>query len=136
MESRKLDALKEEMKQKQIQIVKNAVKETFEKLEELEKQKGSIQEAIKLLKHDLFDLKDGRLDRIMERHNISSDAGAVSILAISKEENAPGTPPWYESYSLCVKAASGRVICSVNNSVTRTHASGSYKLSGGLCKYL
>lgn len=135
----KFDAIKRDMKQKQVTIIKEAVSTTFEKLEELEKQKNSIQNSIKILKHDLFDLKDGRLDRILERQSLDGEVKAISVIAVTKETsvNSSSSSPWYEEYGLNVQKPGEAIVdCKVNNSLTKIHASGSYKLKDGSIRYL
>ncbi|MFH1231366.1 MAG: hypothetical protein V1709_07720 [Planctomycetota bacterium] len=134
----RLDSIKREMKQKQIIIIKEAVQLTFEKLEELEKQKNIIQNSIKILKHDLFDLKDGRLDRVLERQSLNEEVKSISVIAVTKIVVPNGqvqvnVSPWYEEYEF--KILEGEP-CKINNSMTKTHASGSYKLKDGTIRYL
>ena len=136
MENQKLDKMREEIRQKQIATIKEAVILTLKKLNELEKQKHVLQSQINILKHDLFDLKDGRLDRVLERQSINEEVKTVSVFVVVKLENALGTPLWYENYNLCVKQAEGSLDCQINNSLTKTHASGSYKMENGSFKYL
>jgi len=134
MENEKLDKIKGEMKAKQVAAIKDGVRLTFEKLEELEKQKDAIQNQIKILKHDLFDLKDGRLDRIAERQGMNGEALGISIVIVSKTPGAQvNVSPWYEDYCFTV---SGGAVCTVNNSMMKTHASGSFKLKDGTIRYL
>lgn len=128
----KLESIKYEMKQRQVAIIKEAVQLTFEKLEEIEKQKNSLQNSIKILKHDLFDLKDGRLDKILERQSINEEVKTISVIAITKGTSL-NVSPWYEEYEF--KVLEGEP-CKINNSVTKTHAGGSYKLKDGTIRYL
>ena len=134
MENEKLESIKKEMKQKQVDIIKEAVQKTFEKLEELEMHKNELQNQIKILKHDLFDLKDGRLDRILERQSLNDEAKSISVMVVTKCTNgvSVNSSPWYEDYGFKI----GEIDCRVNNSITKTHASGSYKLKTGEIKYL
>jgi len=135
LENNKLTAIKQEMKQKQISIIKEAVQLTFEKLEEIEKQKNILQNQIKILKHDLFDLKDGRLDRVLERQNINEETKSISVIVVTKPVNgvSANVSPWYEDYEF--KVLDGEP-CKINNSLTKTYASGSYKLNDGTIRYL
>lgn len=135
MENGKLNDIKKEIKTKQIAVIKEAVQLTFEKLEEAEKQKNTLQNQIKILKHDLFDLKDGRLDRILERQSLSEEVKTISVIAIMKPANgvSANTSPWYEDYE--IKVAGGES-CKINNSMAKTHASGSYKLKDGAIRLL
>ena len=133
MEDPKLDALKRDMKQKQVDIIKEAVRLTLEKLEVMEKQKDVLQDQLKVLKHDLFDLKDGRLDRILERQSLSEDVKKVSVVLVTKTTVVTNTSPWYEEYEFKLVGGEG---CKINNSLTKTHASGSYKLKDGTIRHL
>jgi hypothetical protein len=136
MENEKLENIKREMKQKQVSVIKEAVQLTFEKLEELERQKNSLQNQIKVLKHDLFDLKDGRLDRVLERQMLNEEAKSISVIVVSKLTTngvSSNASPWYEEYEF--KVLDGES-CKINNSLTKTHASGSYKLKDGTIRYL
>ena len=135
MENEKLDALKRDIKQKQVDIIKEAVRLTLEKLEVMEKQKDVLQDQLKVLKHDLFDLKDGRLDRILERQSLSEEVKKVSMVLVTKTtgQTVTNTSPWYEEYEF--KLVGGEA-CKINNSLTKTHASGSYKLKDGTIRHL
>jgi len=135
MENDKLDAIKRDMKQKQVDIIKEAVRLTLEKLEVMEKIKDVLQDQLKVLKHDLFDLKDGRLDRILERQSLSEDVKKVSVVLVTKTtgQAVTNTSPWYEDYEF--KLVGGES-CKINNSLTKTHASGSYKLKDGTIRHL
>lgn len=138
MENEKLDAIKKELKAKQIAIIKESVQLTFEKLEEIEKQKNELQNQIKILKHDLFDLKDGRLDRVLERQSLNDEVKTISVIVVTKpasngQTQVTATSPWYEDYEF--KLMEGES-CKINNSITKTHAGGSYKLKNGTIRYL
>lgn len=135
MNNEKLDNIKKDIRQNQISIIKEAVQLTFERLEELEAHKNDLQNKIKILKHDLFDLKDGRLDRILERQSLNEEVKSISVITIIKAANgvSVNVSPWYEEYEFKVLDGAS---CKINNSVTKTHASGSYKLKGGTIKYL
>lgn len=139
MDNIALDKIRRELKEKQLMIIKEAVQLTFEKLEEYELQKNMIQKNIKLLKHDLFDLKDGRLDRILERQAINAEVKSISIIVVSKPASNANVSPWYEDYDFNVIRSSDKASsegCKVNNSLTKIHASGSYKLNDGSIRYL
>jgi uncharacterized protein (UPF0335 family) len=137
MQNDKLDSIKREMKEKQVAVIKEAVQQTYEKLETLEKNKNDLQNQIKILKHDLFDLKDGRLDRVLERQSLNEGVKLISVIVVTKP--APNgqvhnnVSPWYEDYDFQVV---GGEVCKINNSITKTHASGSYKLKDGTIRYL
>jgi len=139
MENSKLDKIKADIKTTQISVIKQAVKQTFEKLEALEKEKNDVQNRIKILKHDLFDLKDGRLDRILERQSMDDETRTISVVLVAKVPGVAGqnnSSPWYEEYKVSVLSDNGVVDCNINNSITKTNASGSYKLNDGSIRYL
>jgi hypothetical protein len=137
MENQKLSQIGQELKQKQIATIKEAVRLTLKKLNDLEEQRNILQDYIKIVKHDLFDLKDGRLDRILERQGLNEEAKKISVFVVMKAETPAGTPPWYENYTLCVQQDGASTMdCKVNNSVVKIYASGSYKLEDGSFKYL
>lgn len=139
MDNGALDNIKRGIKEKQVAVIKEAVQLTFEKLEECEAQKSKIQENIKLLKHDLFDLKDGRLDRILERQAINEEVKSVSVIVVSKPASTgnANVSSWYEDYDFnVIRSGIPAESCKVNNSVTKIHASGSYKLKDGSIRYL
>lgn len=138
MENPQLNKISDEIKQKQISGIKEIVQRTFEQLEALEKTRSSIQEEIRILKHDLFDLKDGRLDRILERQGMNENIDKISVLKISKCLNAgrPATNPWYEEYEISYEVDGIPITFKLTNSFSKAHAAGSYKLKDGSIRYL
>ena len=134
MESEKLNKIKDDIKQKQVAAVKDAARLTLEKIHAFEKSKNDIQEQLKILKSDLIDIKEGRLDRILERHQVNDSAKEVSVLSIKKCDNPPGIPPWYEDYLIFIRSSGSET--KVNCSIVKTHASGTYKMPDGEFKYL
>lgn len=137
MENDKLNKIKEEIKQKQITTIKAAVKETYELLEGMEKQKNDIQNKIRMLKHTLFDLKDGRLDRILERQGLDPCLSEIDPISVKlNNSKASASSPWYVDYDISVRCAEGTLDCTINNSITKMHASGAYKLNDGTIRNL
>ncbi len=137
MNNEKLDKVKEDIKQKQISTIKKAVERTLTLLDDFDKEKSVWQYRAKVLKHDLMDLKDGRLDRILERQQLDPVAKEVSILCVEKvETQGTAQSPWYEEYSISVKCDDGIIDSKVNNSITKLHASGAYKMKDGSIRYL
>ena len=127
---------KEELRQEQIHTVKTLVQETLEKLEILEREKNALQGKIKILKHDLFDLKDGKLDRILERQELDIEAKNTSVFSVSKVEGQENTSSWYVNYDVTVATVELNFIAKTNNSLVKVNASGSYKLKDGTIRYL
>lgn len=139
MESAKLDKIKEEIKQKQVNAVKTIVKETFKKIEALERTKNDIQNKLKILKHDLFDLKDGRLDRILERQTMDSSIRQLSVLIVEKGGKDNQSSPWYTPYKVSFlnppPEEGGVITVELNNSIVKLNAAGTYQIDSEM-KYL
>ena len=88
-----------ELRDNQIQEVKKIVLKTLEKLSEKQKAKISLEEEIRLLRMDIDDLKEGRLDRIQERQEKDEKAKQTSVVIIIKEkEIIREYTPWYQPY--------------------------------------
>jgi hypothetical protein len=139
MENAKLDKLKEELKQKQVNAVKTIVRETFKKIDILERQKNDLQNKIKILKHDLFDLKDGRLDRILERQTMDPTIKQLSICIVEKNGKDISNSPWYAPYKVTFlnppPEEGGAVTVELNNSIVKLNAAGTYQIDNEM-KYL
>ena len=91
-----------ELKDKQVEEVKRIVKKTLEKLDKLKKDKSELDEKIKVLKMDIDDLKEGKLDRIVERQDKDPEAKKTSVVIIKKviikEREVPNY--WYWPYQI------------------------------------
>lgn len=139
MNDPKLDKIKEDIKQKQINAVKTIVRETFRRIDELEKQKNDVQNKIKILKHDLFDLKDGRLDRILERQTMDASIRELSLVIVEKNDKDNTGSPWYIPYKCTFlnppPEEGGAVTIELNNSIVKLNASGTYQIENEM-KYL
>jgi hypothetical protein len=140
MDNAKLDKIKEDIKQKQINAVKTIVRETFKKIDILEKQKNDVQNKIKILKHDLFDLKDGRLDRILERQTMDASIRQLSVLIVDKKDLASNSDsPWYAPYKVTFlnppPEEGGAITVELNNSIVKLNAAGTYQIDSEM-KYL
>ncbi len=135
MDNEKLNSLALQLK---AEAIKEIVQLTLELINELETKKNEIQNKIKVLKHDLFDLKDGRLDRILERQLLTPDVIYSCVVKVNKESSKDKGNPWYTDYTVTyvsLKDSTPHLVL-LNNSTTKTHASGSYKLKDGSIKYL
>ena len=131
-----LGKTKDEIRKRQVDSIKVAVELTFEALEAMEREKSILQDKIRVLKHDLYDLKDGRLDRIAERQELGGEK-KISVFVVKKVENQPASlSPWYVEYDMEVGKEGEDLSYRVNNSITKMHASGTYKLKSGDIKYL
>jgi FtsZ-binding cell division protein ZapB len=90
----------EEMRKKQIQEVKQIVLKTLERIREQEKIRDEAIDKIKILKMDIDDLKDGKLDRIVERQEKDESAKTISVVTIIKEIHHHYNNPWYVPYRI------------------------------------
>ena len=90
-----------ELRDKQIEEVKHIVKATLEKIGSLKDRKKEIESEMKILRMDLDDLKEGRLDRIEERQKKDKKAEETSVVKIVKEiEHHHHYDRWYEPYKI------------------------------------
>ena len=94
----------EELRQKQINEIKQIVLETLKKIDRLEKEKKvkkeeikKLEDKIKILKSDIDDLKVGRVDRIVERQEKDPEASKISVVVIIKEKEVI-KEPWFQPY--------------------------------------
>lgn len=96
------------LKDKQIQEVKQIVLRTLEKIQNLDKDIDrakvnvkDLEEQKKILRMDLDDMKEGRLDRIAERQEKDEKAKDVSVVIIIKEKEViHDRSPWYWPYQV------------------------------------
>ena len=87
------------LKDKEVEEVKKIVLKTLEKINDLKKTKAEAEEKIKILKMDLDDLKEGRLDRMAERQEKDGRAKQISVVIIIKEKIVEReVSPWYWPY--------------------------------------
>lgn len=90
-----------EFKEKKIDEVKRIVLKTLERIDELVKEKGALEEKIKILRMDIDDLKEGKLDRIVERQEKDEKAKNTSVVVIIKEKEViREVSPWYWPYRI------------------------------------
>lgn len=136
MENNKLNKMSSDMKQKQIEAIKQVVQQTFEQIDIWEGRKNEAQDKLRILKHDLFDLKDGRLDRVVERQGMDEKIKEISILSVVKTGAGGSTNPWYVEYEITFQYNGEQEKVVINNSTAKMYASGSYKLKSGMIKYL
>jgi len=104
------DSANKEIKQEEqkehderIDEVKLIVKTTLQEIEKLQDQKKEIEEKLKILKLDIEDLKEGKLERIKERQEKDPLAKQVSLIIIKetiREREVPVPSPWYTPYTI------------------------------------
>ena len=81
--------LKEEEEQKQIDLIKKAIKQTLEAIKSKEKERTKLNKEIKTLKQDIDNIRAGRLDLIAERQEKDDEAKKTSIIEVVKEVHHP-----------------------------------------------
>lgn len=89
-----------ELENETIKKLKEVVKETLLKVKKIDEAIDKLQEEKKILKLDLEDLKEGRLDRIEERQKADKLAKAVSVITVEKEVHHHHYEKWYEPYKI------------------------------------
>jgi len=91
----------DEGRKKQVEEVKKIVLKTLEKIDEKSKYRKELDEEIRLLKMDIDDLKEGKLDRIVERQEKDEKAKKTSVVIIIKEKEVIREyNPWYWPYRI------------------------------------
>ena len=147
--------LEEEERQQQINDLKLIVKKTLEKLEKKKEAKAELDKEIKILKNDLNDLKEGRLDKIKERQDIDKKAKEVSVIIIKEKiiQKDPPIPVWKTPYtwvwnnSICdnfIGYSTANLTYTADNctthllscNVAKNNTGGTYKLDNDEIKYL
>jgi len=145
--------LKEEKKKKQFAVIKEAIKRTLEKLEEKKKQRKELDEEIKILKQDIDNIREGRLDLIEERQKKDEKARETSTIIIEREKIVekpypypvepypypikPWHEPWYQPYRIWWTTATDSTSGSyeiINCSMAKDASPGTYELADGTVK--
>lgn len=94
------DLATKESEEKQVQEIKKIVTETLKKLDGVKTQIKELQDEKKILELDIDDLKEGKLDRIVERQEKDPKAKKVSVVVIIKEKETirENYNPWFIPY--------------------------------------
>lgn len=97
--------LQKEEEQKQIDLIKRAIKQTLEAIKTKEKERTKLNKEIKTLKQDIDNIRAGRLDLIAERQEKDDEAKATSIIEVLKEKEVHHHhyDHWYEPYRIIWK---------------------------------
>jgi len=155
--------LQKEEEQKQIDLIKKAIKQTLEAIKQKEKERGKLNKEIKTLKQDIDNIRAGRLDLIAERQEKDDEAKQTSIIEVVKEvHHHHYHDRWYEPYRIIIRepyykpydsgcwttydsislTADSNTLtntdictyqCSVTNSIAKGACTGTYKLDSGDC---
>lgn len=123
-----------EAQQKQIDKVKEIVKNLLTKISEKKELEEKIRAERKLLEKDLDDLKAGRLDRIEERQKIDPEAKENSTIIIKRIEKEyipyyPWRSPWYVGNSSYCSDV-GSITLELRGTDFQNFSSGSYEING------
>ena len=96
--------LQKEEEQKQIDLIKKAIKQTLEAIKAKEKDRDKLNKEIKTLKQDIDNIRAGRLDLIAERQEKDEEAKRTSIIEVVKEiHHHHHYDRWYEPYKITWK---------------------------------
>ena len=152
--------LHEEEEQRQIGLIKKAIKQTLEAIKTKEEGRTKLNKEIKTLKQDIDNIRAGRLDLIAERQEKDEEAKKTSIIEVVKEvHHHHHYDRWYEPYKIIWKEPywttytdCGNAIVdtpgdytiysasdtlslttAVNCSIAKGASAGTYKLDSGDC---
>jgi len=126
------DFAQKEIKKEQEEALKNKikgiVKETLEKIDNIDKEEKKLAERKKILKKDIDDLRAGRLDLIEERHKESQLAKDTSVFRVVLKEIH--YPPQWSSYRLILPDNGTGITTYCNGWTTSTYTGGTYNING------
>jgi len=80
------------------EMVREIVQKTLERIDELDKEIKELEDSRKILKLDLEDLKNGKLNLIEERQKIDEKARKTSLVIIKEVVKEYVPTPWYQPY--------------------------------------
>jgi hypothetical protein len=127
-----------EQKDKQIEEVKKIVSKTLERLEEVKKNIKELNDKRKILEMDIEDLKEGKIDRIVERQEKDPKAKEASVVVILKEKEViREVNPWFWPYTVIwpttVPVWTGGAVTYANTANFSTLTEGSSQNFVGAC---
>lgn len=136
--------LQKEEEEKQIKLIKEAVKQTLEAIKQKEKERTKLNKEIKTLKQDIDNIRAGRLDLIAERQEKDNEAKKTSIIEVIKEKEIHHhhydrwiepyrIVPRYPEYPIHPEITYWTTCNSVTNSIAKDASVGTYKLNNGDC---
>jgi len=70
----------EELQQEKVDEIKGLIKSILQKIEDQKKKKAEAEDAIRVLKLDLEDMKNGNIYKIKKRHESSANVRSISPL--------------------------------------------------------
>lgn len=92
-----IDLAEKEIQEKEIQRIKNIIKDYLKELQDKNSKKLVLDKEIALLKKDIDDFKAGRLDKIADRQKIEPLAPKIIVITRIEKEYVPMTP-WYSPF--------------------------------------
>jgi len=122
---------KKDLKEEKIKQFKEVILKTLNLLEKKQKTQRDIVKEIQILKADIKDFKEGRLDRIQERQAKDKRASEISVVQIKKGKIVEGSKYWQQPYDWSNGGTGTWTtgFCSNNTS-------GTYVLESGNIKYI
>ncbi len=130
------DLAEKEIQEKEIERVKEIVKDYLKEIKLKEGQHKQLAKEISLLKKDLDDFKAGRLDKIVERQKIEPLAPKIVIITRVEKEYLPYTP-WYSPFIVQYPAVqplhigNSPIICGGNTLTTLCASAINTNITGG-----
>ena len=133
--------LQKEEEQKQIDLIKKAIKQTLEAIKAKEKDRDKLNKEIKTLKQDIDNIRAGRLDLIAERQEKDDEAKRTSIIEVVKEKEVHHHhyDRWYEPYRITWNPYWSYPYCGSTttdltcyNTMTLTNNSGDLSFTGSI----
>ena len=122
-----------EQEEKKIKQLKEIILKTLEKLEQKQHEQKALIKEIQILKADVKDFKEGRLDRVKERVEKDPLARKVSVVSIGKKDvDTSSYQHWNVPY--VVRYNSSEVI--MTEGICRNNTSGTYVLASGTIKFI
>ncbi len=95
-----VESAEKELEEKQIERVKDIVRRTLERIKLIQEQIDLLEDEKKILKLDIEDLKEGRLDRIEQRQKEDEKAKKASIVEVVKEVHHHHYDWWHTPYRI------------------------------------
>lgn len=91
-------AFQDKKKEVQIRLIKDIVQRTLEKIDDIDKQIKDLEEKKRILRLDIEDLKNGKLNLLLERQDKDEKAKETSVIVIKEAANTYFPDPWYVPY--------------------------------------
>ena len=95
-----IQSAEQEIEDKQVEKIKTIVKDTLQKIRDIDDEIKELEDDRKILKLDIDNLKEGRLDRIEERQKVNKKAKKISVIIVEKEVHHHHYDRWYEPYKI------------------------------------